>query len=420
MDLLRAALATLLALALPGAAGCSAGDRVRLIASPEPRAVALASRIASVLERGGFEIEVVRGAGADHDLARLRESGAELAIVENSVAWTEDVRALLPLYTSVLHILHRKGEAPTDLRELITGKRVFAGAEGGMARHLLLSIARARGIGPDHFTWTSDGTPGVADVMVVFAPPSPELAQQVASHYRLFTVDDPELVGRGALIEGVTLLYPQLEPFVIPRRTYDAANPDPVVTLGVTSLLVGGAHLDRELAHDLVAYLVRHKSELAHEEPSLFHGIRDDFDPDTLNFPLHPGARDFVDRDHPGFFERYAELGGVTLSLTIAITSGLIAVGRRRDYVKKQRIDQYYEAVLRIQAESVSLEHTGQLVDAIDRIRGLQREAFDALIDEQVAADESFRIFIRLANDTVIELEREIATREDAPPRTDA
>ena len=41
---------------------------------------------------------------------------------------------------------------------------------------------------------------------------------------------------------------------------------------------------------------------------------------------------------------------------------------------------------------------------AVREIRELQNRAFDLLVHERLAADESFRIFITLANDTLAEL----------------
>ena len=42
--------------------------------------------------------------------------------------------------------------------------------------------------------------------------------------------------------------------------------------------------------------------------------------------------------------------------------------------------------------------------ETISRVRELQTEAFQLLVDEKLAADESFRIFITLSNDVIDEL----------------
>jgi len=41
------------------------------------------------------------------------------------------------------------------------------------------------------------------------------------------------------------------------------------------------------------------------------------------------------------------------------------------------------------------------LQQAAAKLRALQDEAFELLVDEKLAADESFRIFITLSNDVI-------------------
>ncbi len=42
---------------------------------------------------------------------------------------------------------------------------------------------------------------------------------------------------------------------------------------------------------------------------------------------------------------------------------------------------------------------------AVENVRELQNRAFDMLIREKLAADESFRIFVTLSNDIIAQLE---------------
>jgi hypothetical protein len=41
---------------------------------------------------------------------------------------------------------------------------------------------------------------------------------------------------------------------------------------------------------------------------------------------------------------------------------------------------------------------------AIEKVKQLQNNAFAMLVDEKVAADESFRIFVTLSNDIIADL----------------
>ena len=83
-----------------------------------------------------------------------------------------------------------------------------------------------------------------------------------------------------------------------------------------------------------------------------------------------------------------------------------VALVRLRQRVKKNRIDEYYARVLRIRAET--LQHAGgrDWDAAIERIRDVDSEAFDELIDERLLADDSFRIFLTLSSETLHEFER--------------
>ena len=45
-----------------------------------------------------------------------------------------------------------------------------------------------------------------------------------------------------------------------------------------------------------------------------------------------------------------------------------------------------------------------ELAAAVQKIRALQTKAFEMLVDEKLAADESFRIFVSLSNDVLHEL----------------
>ena len=45
-----------------------------------------------------------------------------------------------------------------------------------------------------------------------------------------------------------------------------------------------------------------------------------------------------------------------------------------------------------------------ELARVIKEVRALQNTAFDLLVDEKLAADESFRIFITLSNDVLRQL----------------
>ena len=141
----------------------------------------------------------------------------------------------------------------------------------------------------------------------------------------------------------------------------------------------------------LVEVIVDHKQEFATVHASLYRGISDSFDADAYQFSTHPGARDYLERDEPGFFERYAELAGVSFSVTLAVLSGLIALTRWRERVRKNRIDGYYAEILRVRAATLEPQPPISPSEALDQIKEIERRAFAELIKERLANMRSAR-----------------------------
>ena len=74
--------------------------------------------------------------------------------------------------------------------------------------------------------------------------------------------------------------------------------------------------------------------------------------------------------------------------------------------VKKNRIDRYYSDILNIEKDLDEENDPKMLVKHLEKIRLLKRNAFKLLIEEKLTADESFRIFITLANETAEQIEK--------------
>jgi len=391
-------------LVMAGAA-CAPDPPLRLIVTPDDLMPRIAQRLAEVLADDGIEIEVVEGKGTIANLERLAEGRADLAIAENNAPHLPGVTTVLPLYREVLHILHEKGLQPKDATELLRGKRIFAGAEGGMGRFFLTLIADQLNLEPSEYELVDDPNDEV-EVIFLFRPISPSVTARIEDDYDFFSLGEVAELGKGATVEGLSFIYPQMEPFVIPSRSYGHANPEAVLTTSVTTLLVAREDLATPRIHDLAEALIDNKQQLALVHPSLFHGITERFNVDSINFPLHDGAQDYLDRDEPGFFERYAELAGFSFTVSLALLSGLVGIARLRQRVKKNRIDGYYARVLRIRAETLKQTEPIDWEAMSERIREVESEAFDELIDERLLADDAFRIFLTLSRETLHDFER--------------
>jgi hypothetical protein len=215
-----------------------------------------------------------------------------------------------------------------------------------------------------------------------------------------------EDVGRGGLVDSAVLLNPHFRPFVIPAGTYGAATTEPIATIAVDKLIVSRKDIDSSVIYDLINEIQRLRPALATVHPGLFQQAAGDFDVSRSRFVLHAGTQDYLQRSEPTFIERYSGVAEVLVTLMIAAFSASLAGIRIYNRRRKNRIDRFYARAMNIR-KSVSESATGpERSAATTEIRKLQDEAFELLVTEKLAADESFRIFITLSNDVLEQINR--------------
>jgi hypothetical protein len=224
--------------------------------------------------------------------------------------------------------------------------------------------------------------------------------------YRFLSFGTPENIGTGAAIDRAVLLNPRVSPFVIPVGTYGDIPEEPVVTLAVDKLLVSRPGLDAAVVYDLIAEIRRLQPALAARRPMLFRRLTEEFDAATSTFVLHPGSQAFTQRDAPTFYERYSGVAEVLVTLVIGLISGGYAVIQIYNRRRKNRIDGFYKDVMAIRDSIDERSPAAERAAAVERVRTLQNTAFEMLIKEKLAADESFRIFVTLSNDIVDQLNK--------------
>ena len=80
---------------------------------------------------------------------------------------------------------------------------------------------------------------------------------------------------------------------------------------------------------------------------------------------------------------------------------------------RKGRIDKFYSAALEIRDKLAQQESPEQRKAHVSELRALRAEAFKLLINEKLAADDSFRILQALIYDVIREAETPF---EETPP----
>ena len=363
----------------------------------------IASDMATMLNKGSAITLQMRGDGAagEEALEMLLNGDADLALVSNFLPYREGISTVTPVYPSVLHVAYRQDRDSSSGLDLLHGARIFAGADGSASRMMFDRIASRIGLPNDAYQFVELGKNGVdesPDVVVVFAPITPARAAEFDG-YRLYSFGDPAEIGAGSVVDAAALANPQLRAFVIPERIYGLANTEPVVTVAVDKMLVARSDLDASVVYDLIGEISRARPALAATRPGLFESTTIESGIERSTFVLHNGSQDYLQRDEPTVYERYSGVAEVAVTLLVAIVSAAVAAIRILKIRRKNRIDEFYSAALRLRDRLVTAKTSGAREDAIGELRALQDTAFDQLVDEKLAADDSFQIFITLCND---------------------
>ena len=373
----------------------------------------IAEQIADLVsERSGVKINLIPPPEGSMSVIDALESGyGDIAIAPNNEQYRDGLATIIPLYPSVLHIVTLESRAADNLEELLSGAVVYAGPPGSAGRELADQLVGDLELGPGDVHFEDDDADLDSDVIILYAPIDRE---RIMNDPRLkaakwFSLGDPGEIGQGSPVDRSVLLNPRLRPFVIPVGTFGKLTPEPIVTLAVDNLLVARADLDETLVYDIYAEVLRLRPALFGKRPELFQPIDEQVARSNFAFSLHPGALAFLKRDEPTFIERYSGVGEVVITLMVGVVSGIFAVVRIYRIRRKNRLDEFLVEVIGIRNSVNPDSSEDERASATASIRALQDEAFALLVDEKLAADDSFRIFTELSNDTIARIKEQRA-----------
>ncbi len=347
-------------------------------------------------------------------LDALEDGVADLAFASNLQAFRENVATVMPLYPTVLHIIYLRGRDASNARTLMTGATINAGPVGSASRQLMKEVLQSWNLSEDDVTFMEprQHVEELPDVVVLYFAIVPDIVVSrlatigATGRYEFFPLGRPEDIGTGSGIDRAVLLNPKLSPFVIPVEIYGDIPREPIVTLAVDKLLVANPEIENAEIYDLINEIRRLQPALSAKRPTLFQGLREEFSASDSTFVLHAGAHAFTQRDAPDVYERYSGVAEVLVTLVIGLISGTYAVIQIYNRRRKNRIDAFYTDVMALRDSITDDSSLSERESAVEKVRTLQNQAFELLVNEKVAADESFRIFVTLSNDIIADLRK--------------
>ena len=364
----------------------------------------IAERIVELVkEDSGLRINLVPLPDNSISALDALEAGiGDIAFAPNTGSYREGISTVIPLYPSVLHIVADKARLANGVEELLRGASIYAGPEGSISRSLANRIVDGFELAPDEVSFVTDPQ-SIPDVIVLYAPIDRDriMNDPRLENVQWFSFGKPEDVGSGSTVDLAVFLNPRLRPFVIPAGTFGKLTPEPIVTVAVDNLLVARSDLSASVVYDIYAEILRLRPALFSARPELYRPLADNVAQSNFTFSLHPGALSFIKRDEPTLVERYSGVAEVVATLMVGLVSGIYAMVKIYRIRRKNRLDEFLVEVIEIRNSVQPQSGEDTRVAAAEKIRALQDQAFELLVDEKLAADDSFRIFTELSNDTI-------------------
>ena len=348
---------------------------------------------AVIEERSSVRFQIAQVPAGRLPLDALIADETDLALVENNVAFKPGIRAVLPVFQSVLHIAGRDAYYAQDPERSLEGASFYI-ANRSSAGHTFVELVMSReGLGPEQYHVSTAFEAGKTDFIVYFGPINPGNTSWVHEGFSLMSLDDKLNPQRKFYEEGIGYSAPGMTPTTIPALTYELpGNEEALATVAVDTLLVARKDVPESTIYQLTRTFIEQKPRLMAIAPHLFAGINESFDPLDLNFPLHQGARSYLERDDPSFIERYAETINMLVYVSFLLISAFLAFARWREHKKKDRVDVFYKRVFEVRD---GMGYASK-ADKLAALNDIEREAFESLIREKLSANESFRIFTDL------------------------
>ena len=353
----------------------------------------------AVAGHASLALQLRETAGSRENIDLLERGEVDLAFVQDDTPGGDRTRSVAVLHREYLHVLVRARGAARPLTDVgdLAGRKLAIGASGSGTAAVARDLLRHFGVVADPGrAWLEVGAAeavarlrdgSVDAAFVLSALPAQAVVDGLrGGAMQLFSLGEGDLHSGPAA--GLAAADPRFEEAVIPARTYGDQPRRPVHTISVRSVLVASAELSDAMVREVTRVVFDNRIRLARSHPAALR-LRERYEPAALRYPAHDGAVDYYLRGEPAFWVAYSEQIALVFSLLVGVFSGVAALRQLAARRRKERIDFYYKEVARLIA---SAEEAGVQATRAALLQ-LRSDAFQNLVDEKLAPDESFTIF---------------------------
>ena len=332
----------------------------------------------------------------------------DLMVVDNNIKYDKDVSLLSPLYSQILHVLHKNNFQPSSIYDLLENKKIYAGEAGSGSHQLLLDLLEDLQIPARSVEILDVINLFDADVIILFTGLISIQELVDLEDYSFYSLDSADELGLGTIAEAISLRHPQFRPFILPSYIYGNRTREPILTISNQTILVCRTDEDPDMIYELSKLIYTKKQMLYKISPLLQQVFNNKNDVGNNILPLHEGARRFLERDKPGFIESNSGLIGIVITLLVAVMSSLYTYLNFRAIRKKNIIDLYFAKLIDIRTKINDLDSIEEVEQYLLQIKLMLNETIDLVIKEKLSANESYLVFMRLGDLVTAELKEKL------------
>jgi hypothetical protein len=218
-----------------------------------------------------------------------------------------------------------------------------------------------------------------ADVIFFWGDTNARRAEELLDKgWRLYSMDP-------LVSEAFSIKLGKIKPIDIPalRRTRTFRK---ISTFTSDAVLLSNKSIDEDLIYELCEIIFDDKLWLESKN-IIYSNLSEQFDIDLMSFPMHTGAERYFNRNEPTFWERYAEIIALVVSVMVLSFGVIRSIQSYMSRRKKERIDKYFDLYLALKQERPD--------DYRERLYELLNRSIKQMVSEKLDKQD-FDIFARL------------------------